>query len=317
MRTPWIRRGVAAATLALLAGGVLGCGTEESGDEDRTAPAGDTAENAGNANNGDNGDDTDPGPASPRMEEVADAWQGSDEAAEWREGYYPIDGPVQLPDGGLAEGRDQRAYNRGAFTLDTALPNGTTRDQRIRWENGESMWVTPMSAEAALGIVDTGAAQGPGPTLEVTGAEAGETQLHTSRGPATVPAWHFTIEGYDTPLIIASVEVPEALNAPVGPMEGDPGPARPLEGVVSVSGDGTSVTLLAGRGACDGGTDVDVYETEESVVFAGLVTGEFDDPEVACTSQLITDPVTVELDQPVGERALLDSFNGKLLLDEQ
>ncbi|MGP3967355.1 hypothetical protein [Streptomyces sp. 6N223] len=318
MRTPWIRRGVAAATLALLAGGVLGCGTEESGGGDPGAPADNGGpSDGGNSGNSGNAGNAGSGPAWPRMQEVAEAWQGSDEAAAWSEGYYPVDGPVQLPDGGLRGEQDQRAYDRGGFTLSTALPDGHTRDERVRWEDGTSMPVTAMSAEAALNVVDTGAGQRPdSATLEVTGAEAGEMRLHTSRGPATVPAWHFTLDGYDTPLIVAAVEVPEPLNAPVEPVEGDPGEAQPLEGVVSVSGDGTSVTLMTGRGACDGGTAVDVYETEGSVVLAGLVTDEAG-PGVMCTDQLITEPVTVELDEPVGERALLDSFDGELLLAEQ
>lgn len=44
-----------------------------------------------------------------------------------------------------------------------------------------------------------GGRKGGKPTLAVTGAKLGEMRVDTSRGPAVVPAWLFTLDGYDSP----------------------------------------------------------------------------------------------------------------------
>jgi hypothetical protein len=284
-------RGLGAAALALAALGLVGgCGREQAAETAEQIPAGDA--------------DT----GTPRMHEVAEAWRGSEAEGEWREGYFPIDGPAQLPEGGFREGADQRAYNRGGYTLDVELPD-TPGDGEIVWQDGTSLPITVESAQDTLGVVDTGASVGPGPTLSVTGAEAGEMRLRTSRGVAEVPAWHFTIDGYDTPLTVAAVPVPDPLRAPVDSDDD----VEKLLGLVSVAEDGRSVTVSAGHGACDDGPAVEVLETEDSIVLAGSIVNPSDGP---CTAQLLADPVTVELDSPVGERAMLDAYNGKALLGE-
>jgi hypothetical protein len=293
------RRGLTAAMLGLVvAAGTAGCGTET--DVDTAAPSAPSGR-----------PEPEPDEGSPRMREVARAWQGSDAERRWQDGYFPLDGTVRLPDGGLREGADQRAFDEGSLTLSEPLPGGT-REGRIRWENGESRTATVISAEAAFDQVGSGASGGGIPTLNVSGVELGEMRLRTSQGPADVPAWLFSIDGYDTPMRVAAVTPPETPpRAPVDAIEGDPGPAQPLEGLLSVADDGMSVTVVAGHGACDGGAEVDVLETEESLVFAGSIVNESDG---MCTEQLLTEDVTVELERPVGERAMLDAFTGELLL---
>jgi hypothetical protein len=44
-------------------------------------------------------DASEPAPdTGPRARAVAKAWDGSPAAETWREGYYPMAGPVQLPE---------------------------------------------------------------------------------------------------------------------------------------------------------------------------------------------------------------------------
>jgi hypothetical protein len=295
-------RGLAAAALGLaVAAGLAGCGTE-------TDPAGGSVTDVDAAEPSER---PEPDPGSPRMREVAREWQGSEAERRWQEGYFPLDGTVRPPEGGLREGADRRAFDEGSLTLSGPL-SGRSQEGRIRWENGESRTATVISAEAAFGQVNSGPSGGGIPTLNVSGAELGEMRLRTSQGPADVPAWLFSIDGYDTPMRVAAVTPPQTPpRAPVDAVEGDPGPAQPLEGLLSVADDGMSVTVVAGHGACDGGAEVDVLETGESLVFAGLIVNESDR---ICTEEVLTEDITLELERPVGERAMLDAFTGELLL---
>lgn len=269
--------------VCLLTVGSLGCGTEPAGD--------------------DVGADT----ITPRMRQVAKAWKGSDAARAWRAGFYPLEDVVRLPEGAFHNGADKLAYLSGNFTLRGPLPGAADRRGRIRWTNGESLPATITTARQAYETLD-GADGGDGDPLVVTKATLGQMTLRTSRGPARVPAWLFTLDGYDTPLTYVAVGSSKLPRAPVPPLSQATDNGSPLHGLQSVAADGRSVTVRVGHGACDDGPAVDVLETGDSVVLAGTVRGANDGP---CTAQLLVDPVTVRLDRPLGERLLLDAFTGK------
>jgi hypothetical protein len=164
-----------------------------------------------------------------------------------------------------------------------------------------------MDARETFGTLDR--YSGEGPELVVTGARLGRTELATSRGPATVPAWLFTLRGYDTPLKRVALAPSKAPGPPIGPAAKAPGDElRPLEQVVRTARDGRSVTLLAGHGECDDGPAVAVLETAGSVVLSGSIRnpGEGD-----CPAVLKFTKVTVTLARPLGDRVLLDAFTGR------
>jgi hypothetical protein len=145
--------------------------------------------------------------------------------------------------------------------------------------------------------------------LTVTGAKLGEMTLATSRGPATVPAWLFTLDGYDTPLKQAAVDPLKPPTPPVEPVaEGSSDTLQPLPQLVGTASDGKSVTVVADHGACDDGPAVEVLETEGSVVLSASVVGTKEGP---CTDQMLREMVTVKLDRPLGDRMLLDAFTGR------
>jgi hypothetical protein len=148
----------------------------------------------------------------------------------------------------------------------------------------------------------------PAPRLTVTGAKLGETTLATNRGPVTVPAWLFTLDGYDTPLKRVALTPSKPPRAPIGPVGGLSHDLWELDKLVEVAADGRSVTVLAWHGACDDGPAVDVLETDGSVVLSGHIVGTRDG---ICTLQLMAEKVTVELDRPLGDRILLDAFTGR------
>ncbi|MER7407517.1 hypothetical protein ABT373_34840 [Streptomyces sp. NPDC000070] len=255
--------------------------------------------------------DTEPAPRSEaRDRRVADAWDGSEAARQWHEGYHPMGAVVQLPGAGnFRDAADRRAYEIGNFELRGKLPAPPDGSGRVTWRSGASLTTPLMDAEQAYETLDS--ADSPGPRLTVTGARLGEMTVATSRGPATVPAWLFTLEGYDSPLKRAAVSPSPLPRPPIGPLRQGSVPAdvlAPLGGLTEVAGNGRSVTVVAHHGSCDDGPAVKALETSGSVVLSAAVTGVDDGP---CTGELRGKRVTVKLDRPVGDRIVLDAFTGR------
>lgn len=242
-----------------------------------------------------------------RARKVADAWDGSRAAEVWRAGYYPMADVVQLPDNAFRSGADKQAYLTRNIVLDAELPADSPQKGTVQWRGGGSLTLPLMDARKAYDSVARGGGHD-GPRLTVTKAELGRATLVTSRGPATVPAWLFTLKGYDTPLRRVALEPSELPEPPIGPAGETPtDELMPLERLVRAGADGRSVTVLAGHGACDDGPTVRVLETAGSVVLSASVTGTDDGP---CTSQLLMEKVTVKLRRALGDRVLLDAFTG-------
>ncbi|QOV41206.1 hypothetical protein IM697_19785 [Streptomyces ferrugineus] len=281
MRTTASRTVRLLAALGLLA---AGCGTGAAS-EDRSDPAPDTE---------------------PRAREVAKAWDGSPAAEIWRKGYFPMADLVQLPDDAFHNDVDKEAYLMRNFVLRGELPETSAKDAKVTWPNGDSLTLPLAGARETYKRLDR--ADSPAPRLTVTGAKLGETTLATSRGPATVPAWLFTLEGYDTPLKRVALSSPKHPEPPIGPADHLSGGLWELNRLVEVAADGRSVTVLAHHGSCDDGPGVDVLETDGSVVLSGYRVGARGG---ICTTDLRSKKVKVTLERPLGDRILLDAFTGR------
>ncbi|MGA4855715.1 hypothetical protein ACPCAB_03435 [Streptomyces koyangensis] len=273
-------RAVAALVVGCLAG-VAGCGSpdaDESGEREARAD---------------------------RAQAVAEAWEGSAAAEAWRTGYHPVEVAVRAPRGGLRGAADERAYQERHFALRGQLPAKRPADGTVRWGEGDSL-ERPVQgpAESYQALVAGGG--GEGAPLTVTGVERGEMRLATTRGPATVPAWLFRLEGYDAPLSWAAVTPSPLPRSPVARTGGAP----QVDRIVATSRDGRAVTVIAWHGACDDGAVVEALESRGSVVLSGSVKGW---KPGNCTKQAIEQRVTVKLERPVGERVLLDAHTGQPL----
>lgn len=291
MRTnhPHARRVLAA--LVVLAAGVatVSCGDERPGEASGARGGGQAPE------------------AAVRARLVAEAWDGSRAAEQWRAGYYPTGEDVQLPEDAFHDEAGKEAYGTRNLELRGELPDLKETKGTVRWENGGSLTLPLMDARKAYADLDRGS--GPEP-LTVTRVRLGEMTMPTSRGPATVPAWLFTLDGYDTPLRRAALSPSQLPKPPTGPAGGRPtDDLGELLGLAGVAEDGRSVTVWAGHGACDDGPAVHALETEGTVVLSGSVVGGPDGEP--CTAQLLAEDVTVKLDRPLGDRVLLDAFTGR------
>ncbi|MDI3407697.1 hypothetical protein [Streptomyces cavernicola] len=281
---------VALTLLPVGIGALAGCGSEKA--DGRSAEAS-TA--------------TPAPPSKARARQVAKAWDGSPAAEVWHKGYYPMGEAVQLPEQGLRSEADKRAYETQNFVLRGELAAAPHENGQVRWKNGSSLTLPLVAAQEAYNALDRASVDGP--HLTVTGAKLGQMTLVTSRGPASVPAWLFTVDGYDSPLKRVALNPSRLPKPPISSArETSSGELAPLDRLVEVAKDGRSVTVVATHSSCDDGPAVEALETGGSVVLSSSVRGENNG---ACTSELRGQEVTVKLDQPIGERILLDAFTGR------
>ncbi|WP_199837679.1 hypothetical protein [Streptomyces sp. NRRL S-1521] len=105
---------------------------------------------------------------------------------------------VQLPRGGPHGRADQRAYEDQNFVLRGTLPGAGPKDGQVTWAGGTSL-TRPLVGALKSYKTLAGTRVGRKPHLTVTRAKLGEMSVATSRGPATVPAWLFTLDGYAFP----------------------------------------------------------------------------------------------------------------------
>ncbi|MEV8413927.1 hypothetical protein AB0P45_09980 [Streptomyces niveus] len=242
-----------------------------------------------------------------RIQRVADAWDGSAAATAWLDGFHPMSDVTQLPRGGLRSKADQQAYLDHSFVLKGKLPSTTPKDGQVTWGDGSTATRPLTGAHESYAALSDGARADGAPRLTVTGAQLGEMRVATNRGPAVVPAWLFSLQGYDAPLKQAAVIPSKLPESPIGQARDVPG--YPLNGLVEMTAAQRSVTVIALSGTCDGGPAVDVFETRGSVVLASSVK----EPAKSgnCTKQGKLQQVTVKLDRPVGDRVLLDAHTGR------
>ncbi|WP_262061363.1 hypothetical protein [Streptomyces sp. STR69] len=242
-----------------------------------------------------------------RAREVADAWHGSAAAAAWSRGYYPLADTTQPPESGWHSEADKQAYETRTIVRRGKLPTTAITQGKVKWRSGSTLsrpLVAPNTAYQSFAHYNS-----QGPRLTVTGVKLGAMTITTSRGTAAVPAWLFTLDGYDTPLKQVAVTPSKLPKSPIGQVEqGSTGGLRSIARLAGTAADGRSLTVRATHGACDDGPVVNVLETDESIVLSASVTGE---RSGACTAQMIYENVKVELRQPLADRVVLDALTGR------
>jgi len=201
------------------------------------------------------------------------------------------------------------AFYNGSFVLRADLPSGPDS------ENGFPL----VSAESALhSLRASGASQGPAapgtaqPPLEIVGVRLGEAEFGTDRGYRTLPAWLFQLGGMASPAAVLAVASPALYRPPVA--------GYSTVGHVEAGGAAGSRTFVlhfvgaqSGTGPCSADYVADVVEAPWAVSVAvqkepsAGPTGP-----VACYTVGYTRQLLVTLDQPLGNRVLVDD-KGELL----
>ncbi|QKW19131.1 hypothetical protein HUT16_08705 [Kitasatospora sp. NA04385] len=254
------------------------------------------------------------GAAAERAAEVAAAWPGSDLRQAWEHGYYPVEDTTEwLPSDAFHSGADKAAYDGHRFDLEAALPVSVSGLTEVRFADGSALTLPQRSARAAFDAIPGGApgCAGACPALTVTAVRPGTREVATSRGPATVPVWEFTVAGYAEPFRYPAV-LPQAgrsLPRP-GPTEAGPWSADGTPASLSaVSPDGLLLTgyVPSGCAAVDPGS---VYETDLVVVLIGHTTPRRTAPGEACPASRGAAPVEFRLARPLGTRVVLGLADG-------
>jgi hypothetical protein len=250
-----------------------------------------------------------------RAQQVTAQWDRSDAARAWRTGLVLMNASdlTPVPSKGFSSGSAKFAFMSGHFRLAGVLPAGPLPGM-VRWANGTTLRLPLLSARAAFAelaaerpcVVPSACGQ-----LTVTGAEPGVVTVRTSRGPATVPAWRFTVAGLGWKVSEVAIARSAFVVLPgYGPI---PPAGRNTKGVnelTAVSGNGRTLTLIFFGGGCDVAWGAYEHESGSTVVVGSWERSE----NGACAAVGIGRRVHVTLARPLGTRVVLDVASGLPLI---
>jgi hypothetical protein len=221
----------------------------------------------------------------------------------------------QVGDWELEVGENNKLALMAGMVVDNAgLAAKPPPDGEVRWQDGRTASVPLISAEQAVAAIRAG---NPQPctdcaALRITAARLTTAPIETSRGPATVPVWEFTVQG--TAVRVTRVAIANAFA--VVPPPWDPGNLALGPAIESASGTigGRELTVAfigsprPGSQAC--GEDYTAQAVESDLAVVVIVTSHAHGGIGACTSEGALRTATVELAAPLGERAVLEVQQG-------
>lgn len=267
-----------------------------------------------------------------RASQVAEAWRaGAPGRPAWRTGYVPLQEPTVLPADPEFTDDTRQAFQAGWYRAGIELPTRAPDPEAvIRFPDG-TLTVPVIGADEAYRQIDQGdpppcpgRPTTPPPTgpdgsvsgpeggcipLTVTAAKFGTVSVHTSRGPAQVPAWLFTIEELAAPVARVAVHQDAVTPAPTGSPPAQP-PAAEIVAATDLSEvDGPTLHYRVGVGACDKDIVPLVQQYADVIILGAGVTRAAE----VCTDQLLLAPTTVTLEEPLGSRPVLDVLTGEPL----
>ncbi|GAA1298008.1 hypothetical protein Psi02_57650 [Planotetraspora silvatica] len=233
---------------------------------------------------------------------VAERWRATGLSEEWARGFVPREELTVLGKDVQFTGLSKLAFVAGRWELHADLPGSAPSHGEIRWLDGTTMTLPLLPASAAYEEMSAPnphqkCAPGECGLLTVIGARLGEVQIQTSRGPAIVPAWQFSVRdvpGTFSRVAIAPTATPPALGA------------AEVNGYQP--GEGTTVRLEYMSGSCETLHRVRSFEADDLVV-VDLDVGAVDGV-CSGTALGLVGATQVTLAKPLGDRILLDASSG-------
>lgn len=211
------------------------------------------------------------------------------------------------------------AWSSGKVVVATGVHLGSGGPSRIAFGDGSSIPVSVLDARPALteaiGTTHNNCRSLPASscTLTITGASLGTAEAITSNGPATIPAWSFTVKNLSRPIVALAVS-DAVLKTPVEPVP--PAGLPALEpGLLRVDSltrvDGSTLTFFLSHGICEPDLRAHVLEFEDLVVIGGS-HGPL--PTSGCGADVgRRTAVLVTLAVPLGDRAVISASTGARL----
>jgi len=253
-----------------------------------------------------------------QAQEALARWAAAVEAGGGRQRFVPV-GELTAQVGDWEEevgGNNKSALYAGMVQAAVVLPTEMPGEAVVRWDDGRTIAVRPISAQQALqALVAAGDKSCPTCVpLRVTRARLSTAKLLTSRGPATTPTWEFTLKG--TTVIVTRIAVAARDAVAVTPPPWDPNasPAGMRIDSASNSVDSRQVTV-AFTGAPEGrdkpcGADYSAEAIESDTAIVVIVVTHPNGAAVACREIGATRTATASLARPLGERTVLEVTQG-------
>jgi hypothetical protein len=252
-----------------------------------------------------------------RARQVVAQWQVSPAARAWRTGLVLL-GPGELTsiprDAGFASMHQKDAFGAGRFRLAGALPRQALHG-RIRWADGSTQAAPLLGARAAFRqlAANQACAVPPCGQLTITSAQPTVVTVDTSRGPAVIPAWRFTMAGLGWPVTEAAVASGNFITLPSPfPLPASGRVVPGASGLRAVSADGRTLTVQIITGVCVTAWGARVYQAGSAVVVGSWSGGG--DPGQACPAMAVMRYVRATLARPLGSRVVLDVASGEPLV---
>lgn len=211
---------------------------------------------------------------------------------------------------------NKSALMAGKLVAAVALSDQAPPPGQVHWNDGSVRAVPIISAARGLLAVQTSGAQDcpECDALKVTGARLVAIGIDTSRGPATAPAWEFSLDG--TAVHVTRVAVAQSANVSVSPPPWDPN--DPPVGLsiqsasASASGRQLTVSFVGSRypGSEPCGADYTAEGVESTTAVVVIVIEHRNMTDVVCEAIGHGRTATVLLASPLGDRAVLEVRDG-------
>jgi hypothetical protein len=207
-------------------------------------------------------------------------------------------------------GNAKLAMSAGLFVAANPLPSETPPDASVQWPDGTTHTVPVISAEQAVSdLKATGVSPCPDCTpLQITGGRLTTATFQSSRGPAQVPAWEFSLK--DTDVKLDQIAVGGRIAPP--PVadhvaQTSVGPAA-QSATVDASGMTFTVTVVGAQDAADKpcGADYTAEAVESDNAIVVIVYEHRNTAPVACSLVGYPRTAQVTLAKPLVNRTLID-----------
>jgi len=221
----------------------------------------------------------------------------------------------QTGDWGEAVGENNKeALMAGRLRPSVSLSSEIPAPGEVRWADGTSTTFDLLSADQALAeivksaVAPCSACQ----PLEITAARLTTGSAQTSRGPATVPVWEFSVKG--TPAKVTRVAVANPIT--VVPPPWDPNDAPAGLAIQSARGKADARELTVSFIGAPGGAgqpcgaDYTAEAVESDLAVVVIVIEHRNPIPAACTAVGADRAAVVTLASPLGDRAVLEVQQG-------
>jgi len=256
---------------------------------------------------------TDPAAAHQRAQAVLSAWADAVAKAGEHAAVAPVGEMTgQIGDWEEAVGdNNKRALMAGMVASASPLSEEKPPDGEVAWQDGTTTKVPLMSAQEAIGAIESTTAEpcSDCTMLLATAAVLTSGPIQTSRGPATAPIWEFTLEGTAVKVTRVALANPVV----VAPDEGGWGLGLAIDSA-SGSVDGSELTVAfvgapnPGNMPC--GEDYTAEAVESDLAVVVIVTRHPHLTFGGCSAVGARRTATATLAAPLGDRVVLDLQQG-------